>query len=416
MNRIKQLSDYDYTTALVCLFPILSLAYGKGYNLAALLLFLFSLISINSSKACWKIQQTRLICYCYLAYFFIFTFFMFLHGEKASYIDQTSRIVMVIPILLLIIHRGVKFQYLAAAFALGAIIAGLVATYQVYIVGMERAFSRGVGLWGKGYMPIQSGNAAIVLSMISLCFFIYFCQVKKWSYITLTLLGTVLGLFASLQSGSRGGWVFLPFALFYLAIQNRKLFSARVTLVLTLFILALITVTASTDNAVSSRFEQAFQDIEKHENNDTNTSIGLRLELWKSATYSISENPILGNSLATRLEQRQQQIRDGNIDFNPNYADWHAHNEYLEALSLRGGIGLLALLSIFFIPAYILNANKSESNLQLQTINQAGMTCLIMFSGFGLSQVYFNHNSGMIFYSFIISCFIAISIKLKHNN
>ena len=85
------------------------------------------------------------------------------------------------------------------------------------------------------------------------------------------------------------------------------------------------------------------------DNHDGNTSLGARFEMWKSALEMAKEKPLFGWGIQGATEKRKQEteekIATGNIgQFT------HAHNQYLDDLSKRGVVGLLALLAVLFIP------------------------------------------------------------------
>ncbi|MFQ9122081.1 MAG: O-antigen ligase family protein [Haemophilus parainfluenzae] len=77
--------------------------------------------------------------------------------------------------------------------------------------------------------------------------------------------------------------------------------------------------------------------------------LGARFEMWKSALEMAKEKPLFGWGIQGATEKRKQETKEriatGNIgQFT------HAHNQYLDDLSKRGIVGLLALLAVLFIP------------------------------------------------------------------
>ena len=68
--------------------------------------------------------------------------------------------------------------------------------------------------------------------------------------------------------------------------------------------------------------------------------------MWKSAIAMVKEKPLFGWGIQGATEKRKQETKEkvatGNIgQFT------HAHNQYLDDLSKRGIVGLLALLCCF---------------------------------------------------------------------
>ncbi len=422
INKMKLMKSKVHllVTILTCLFPIICLSFGKGYNYGATPLFLCAIFLLKETRIALSVPQVKLISLAFGGYFLVFVLAMLVHGESASYIDQTSRIVMALPVLLLLICYPPKLKWLMVSFMIGSIIAGCIALYQTQVQLMPRAFERfgpmGTTWWHKGYMPIQSGNIAMTLGIISLCFVLYFHKTKQTTWVIVGSLGALFGMLASFLSGSRGGWVLLPVALVYLVVSNTR-FSLK-TLTGAAVLLIFLIGCAASNNAVREhlRINEAINNISQYTNGDKNTSIGVRLELWKSAAIIIKQHPIFGLSKAQRIAEREQQVAAGIIELYTGAETYHAHNEYLEALSLRGLFGLVGLIAMLVTPIFIFMKNKNASHPELSAVNQAGIAASIMFIGYGLTQVFLGHNSGMIFYSFIMVTLLALSIRLKQNN
>ncbi|MFO6423876.1 O-antigen ligase family protein [Motilimonas sp. KMU-193] len=400
---------------LVCLFPIFCLSIGKGYNYGAALLFLWSIWMLKETRTALSIPHVKLITIVYSGYFLSFLLALIIHGEKASYIDQTSRFILALPILYAVVTFRPNIRWVMYSFMIGAFIAGFIALYQTQIQGIPRAFERagsGPIWWNKGYMPIQSGNMAMSLGVICLCFAFYFNTVAKKQIAVIALIASAFGMLASFLSGSRGGWVFLPFVLIYLVAANIN-FSKRV-LVITLVTMGIVGASIAQIPQVQHqlRIDQAIDDIQQYQDDSrVFSSIGIRFELFKSAILLAPSHLTIGISVKDRIELRREQVAAQLVSIHEGALNWHSHNQYLEALSLRGVIGLAALLALFTLPIYIFSRNKSPDP-QLTAINQAGISSTIMLWGYGLSQVFIGHNSGSIFTSIISLLFMGISISL----
>ncbi len=401
---------------LICLFPILCLSIGKGHNYGPALLLLWSIWMLKETRSALSIPQVKIICIVFGAYFLSFLAALIIHGEKASYIDQTSRLIMAIPILLAVVTYRPNIKWIMYSFLIGAFIAGCIALYQTQIQDLTRAFERfgsGPKWWNKGYMPIQSGNIAMSLGIISLCFAIYFNKVGEKKTAFIALLAASFGILASFLSGSRGGWVFLPFALLYLLIANFKHSKKAITIVIMLFSIAIISATTNSQIQQQLRIDQAINDLEHYQYGDNkNSSLGIRFEFIKSALIHIPDHLFIGVSTQQRTELRAQHNAEKLVNIPENAMSWHSHNQYLEALSLRGIIGLTALVALLVLPIIIFSVNNISTNPQLIAINQAGITSTIMIWGYSLSQVFIGHNSGSIFVSVTGVLLMGLSISL----
>ena len=107
-------------------------------------------------------------------------------------------------------------------------------------------------------------------------------------------------------------------------------------------------------------------------------------------------------------EIKEQQF-DGMISFFSN-----AHNQYLDDLSKRGIVGLLALLAVLFIPLRSFMKNLKTANNEIKLIATLGIAHILSVMIYGLSQGFLVHNSGTIFYFFLtIVFYTAIRTQQK---
>ena len=168
------------------------------------------------------------------------------------------------------------------------------------------------------------------------------------------------GIVGSLLSTARGGWVALPVLACRYSLYLSS-FSFK-TFFLTFFgiiVVASIGINQMPNNRIMERINVAQKDIQLYlDKNNGNTSLGARFEMWKSAIAMAKEKPLFGwgiqGATEKRKQERKKKIATGNIgQFT------HAHNQYLDDLSKRGIVGLLALLAVlFYSSAYLYEKAK----------------------------------------------------------
>ena len=101
-------------------------------------------------------------------------------------------------------------------------------------------------------------------------------------------------------------------------------------------------------------------------------------------------------------KKRKEKVATGNIgQFT------HAHNQYLDDLSKRGIVGLLALLAVLFIPLRAFMKKLNTKNDEVKLIATLGVAHVLSVMIYGLSQGFLVHNSGTIFYFFLTIVFYA---------
>lgn len=406
------------TSLAVCLFPILILAYGKGHNVAGILLVLPALFLIWPVKKAQISKDFKLLALCFFIYFLIFPLSSLVHGGSMSVTDRPSRFLLALFILLMLIKYPPRIHFIIAGFSIGSFIAGIGAIIQVYHLNLERAFMPIDGMknaWLKGYMPIQDGDIAMTLGSITLFFAFYLLKQRKTTPFILVLLASSFGFIASILSGSRGAWIVAPIILCGLAWNYSAIFKSKKIAISLVMLLTVTTFGLSQSTVVQKRIGQAFTDIAKLEQGNMNSSLGKRIVLWDSALTSTAEAPIFGLGYEGRVESRKAQVARGEMAQQSDY--WlqvHAHNEYLEALSVFGVIGFVALMGIFLIPLYFHIKHESEDDAQ-RVLNQAGIVNIIATMGYGMTQVFLGHNSGAIFYPVMVAIFLGASGAIQLN-
>lgn len=159
------------------------------------------------------------------------------------------------------------------------------------------------------------------------------------------------GSIAVLYSGSRATWLALflsTAAVLWIFRERRHALSSALAVSCTA--LAIGALTFAGTQIVPSRVEALVTDwrlMSEHGNYDT--SLGRRAELWRIGLAAVKESPLLGHGpQATR-----PLIRDGlrQIGLDAGYS--HLHNGFLTAWVEAGIIGMLSLMAVFGVAAYL---------------------------------------------------------------
>ncbi|MGD6736568.1 O-antigen ligase family protein [Photobacterium leiognathi subsp. mandapamensis] len=112
-------------------------------------------------------------------------------------------------------------------------------------------------------------------------------------------------IYISFISGTRCTWVFLPIAIFYLAFSKHQFISKKV-FVFTIFILCVGLLSLSQTQEVTKQIDSSNYDLTQSQTGNEYTSLGIIIELCKSAIYTTEQNPIIGlgyNGRETLIEK-----------------------------------------------------------------------------------------------------------------
>tara|TARA_R110001583_G_scaffold41292_2_gene131494 strand:- start:1039 stop:2265 length:1227 start_codon:yes stop_codon:yes gene_type:complete len=388
------------SSSLIFLYSASLLITGKSYSYIAIFLCIVSLLILpitlkNRLPSDFYKIGLSLVCYGLVT-----ALSLSILGGKLSNLDMPSRTLFILPAFIFLLSFPPKKEWLFMGILTGSFISGLIALYHYKILHI-RAFS------DFGYMVIQSGDIAMSLGIFSLIIALQYLKNKKTILVIVALICAFSGILASMLSGARGGWIIAPFVIIWLLIINRELISAKVGLTLAII---LVSSTLISHNIVDKRIKKAVQDITMlSEKNNSNSSLGARIEMWKSGVYNFIENPIFGIGYKDRQKHNQDLVQRKLVDpvvlkFN------RLHNSYLEELSIKGAVGLITLMLFFCISLYFF---ISKGNVKHNAFAQLGIAHIILVMGYCLTQNYINHHSGILQYLMYTIIFYSI---FYHNN
>jgi len=403
-NIISKLSA-NFIPILACLFPIFCLAYGKGYKAIPVILLLFSLSVLFSTPRKILTKNVIFLILAFMLYFCIFVFSALLNGDSLSRLDGPSRFILCIPIFMAILRYPPPFSWITKSLVIASYISGAAALVLVFYYGQGRAFTSGNDFFSKGYMPIQSGNIAMTFGILCWPITIYYLNKSALIISIICSFGTAFGILASYLSGSRGGWVFVPIAILFLFYVNRvgvrknskKTLAFIILTMPTLFMLTVINMTPTMQEK-ESRLDDISRDINTYKEGQSSSSTGVRFELWRDSFYTFIEAPLIGVGYKERLELRAKWLKEGIVTLPDWVKGSHSHNQFFEALAVRGSLGFIGLMGIFATPLFIFMKINKGVSMQQKTVAQCGALSVIMMMGYCLTQAMFRHNSGAIFY------------------
>ncbi|MDH3001186.1 hypothetical protein A1D23_12065 [Chelonobacter oris] len=400
--------------SLIILFFLSIFIFPGSYNYVPALLVLLAFIYLinnifrNRNRIRIDSDQKKLFL-SYGFYFGLFIASFWLNQGRLRELDNPSRIIFFLPVLLLLVDFNFNFKSLTYAIPFGALLAGLIGIYQRIYLDEPAAFLH--------MMQIQGGDISMSLGLFSLCTGIYWYQIKNKNMAALSFIFSLFGIVGSILSTARGGWIGVPFIILLILYLYRKSFSSRFFIsVFTVIILFLSSIMIfNNQTRILERLNSAHIEIVNYfEQNNGSTSVGARFDMWKSALIAIEQKPIFGWGIDNITELRKQQADQGIIS---EYAGKfnHAHNQFLDDTSKRGIIGLTALLTIFFIPLAFFTRTlcQAKENLELHYIGLLGIVHVLAVMFYGLSQTFFAHNSGNTFYFFLIIVFYAAIKNIK---
>ena len=387
----KELVMFRLTSVSVFLFPALALGVNSGYSLGAVILLLSSLWLLWKRPRLDLQRQDRLLIGVLLAYCLIFVLNMLYHGDPMREFDMPLRALLVIPVLLVLLAYPPSPGAWWSGLAIGAMAGAVVALIQ---------FTQAVPIRPQGATsnPIHYGNVSMLFGMLSLCGLDWARKQRYYiGWILLLLAGCIAGVFGSIISGSRGGWLALPFCFLILALYHARNHGRRyvlITLTLLLTLLALAYLVPR--SPVHERAVNVASELQKFEHTgDTGTSVGQRLVMWRTALDMSRQHVVLGLGRIGYMEQKDALVKAGKMSLGVA-AYTNAHNDYLDALVKRGIPGLLALLALFLVPLSLFARVLRDGPATARPFALGGVVLCTCYIIFGLTTTSLTLNIGII--------------------
>ena len=402
----KNMSGLERTsTAAAFLVPGVALTLQSGYSYGAALFLIGALASLHKwprvphDRATWWLVVSMLtMSLLWLS--------MADPSERSGQWDRPAKFVMAAACLLFATAYPPRPRPLFWGLIVGCLGAGAVAIWQVHVEGAPRAS----GFPTKHTNAIQWGNLALLMAVMLLVQASSIHQRFRWPVKLLAAVGVLAALHASVLSQSRGGWLALllaiPLGVFLLYQINPRAVGKAV---LGLFALLLL-VTALNYRVVAERMHIMEKEVQTYDaKGDASSSVGQRMEHWRFAVDMIKEKPVLGWGFGPYMEEKAARVAAGK--YQQSIVEYKfVHNEVLDVLVKCGIVGLIALLVFYALPIWMFWPTRERLarhadaavRAQVLALRLSGLSIPVLYIGFGLTQVFFAHNSGIMFYLFMV--------------
>jgi O-antigen ligase len=408
MIKKASLVEFRLVSAILFLFPVALLSLQGGSNFLFFILIIISIASLCKSGSAMRCEQWDADATAFglalaspvLAV--LISQIAHAHFSLSPY-DGPARFLLALPIY--VVLRNTKIQALTTiqyGFPLGTILALLL------FLGDKNSFVASRS--GSYFLNlIHFGDLALLLGFLSL-FCINFERKDRPLILILKVAGFLAGIFLSLRSGSRGGWVAVPVLCFWWIVLNNHKISLFKWLIAVSILVSVIISSYFCIDVVYSRAQEIFSDLYALEHGNKDTSIGVRLQLWKAAIYLFKEHPFFGLGPEGFKTMMLPLSQSGIL--TPMAAELgrgEVHNDLLARAAELGVIGVLSFLSLFLIPFFIfIRANKSDSRIKKKAA-VLGISLVTGFFVFGLTVEIFSLKMTLTFYSLTLTVLLALA-------
>ncbi len=324
-------------------------------------------------------------------------------------LDVLLRPLWAIPVLYLLIRVRTAEAFLWFGIALGAIVVGLSALYEFLSADN---FRRADG----GTSAITFGNTALLMGIISAVGAPYFRKFGNL-YLIIPVAALLLGLLASLLSGSRGGWVALPALILLLLWHFRRVGYGQASLITAVVLtVAIVSALALPQTGVTGRIDAAVMNFNQYVEDPVehgDTSVGIRLELWRAAWNMFLEQPVFGGGIGHSFNGfLQDEVALGN--YHPDVVvQTMPHNVFLDTLALQGLVGIAGLIGIWGALGAVFVKAARERETELRMLGTAGLAVLVSYCLFGLTDSVMGYGPPLVFFSLYSVLIVYLIVEAR---
>ena len=380
---------------LIFIFPIVIITLQVAGDLVLLILAMMGIyVAISQKLSPFIIKDIKVFSYLTFGYFIaicLSVLFSVQAAEIAHYIPRDLYFFFAPFIALALYKAEININYLIAGAKVSLLVLGGIIIYY--------GGGRNTGVMN----PAVFGNLAVLLFFIVLAF----SQHESFKRQIFTLISLLFGCIAIIGSGTRGAWLscllLVGVYLYFIFKQKTKL-NLRSKIIL-LFVIVITFSVASLNETLQNRVQNGYTQISNWIDGDESpSSVGLRLNMYKKAIDNIKDVPFFGYGLRTSNENlfRNDSSSMGVISARFN----HLHNAFLTNY-YNGGIFLLgALLLILFVPMLIFL--KANSQNRENPVFIAGVLLTVGYASIGMINILLGDTYMNGFYTFFLAIFTLL--------
>ena len=211
------------------------------------------------------------------------------------------------------------------------------------------------------------GSLTLLFSLISIASLNFFWQKLSLSHRIFMLITVLSGLYLSVMSGSRTGWLVIPLFLSIwlrgFAWQQHGKKRANIGAIL---LLGGILLFIPLQPILSEKIYLALSEIRNYHWNSLNpdNSVGMRISFYRMAVYYFLENPFRGwGDLGWMKLMNSREISQYATEFTKAYPKNGFHNEVLTNAVRSGVWGLISSVALLLLPViFALNIHLKSTN------------------------------------------------------
>ncbi len=324
--------------------------------------------------------------------FFMIVFVMMVYSVFSYYYHGSSsrelRAIIGCFIFISILPRGIVSEVFVKLLVVMSSISAFVSTFyfSVYLQLSRDA-------WPINAIP----HGAMVASVAVFSLVFIFNSNKKSDYIVFTL-SFFMSVVAVMLNQSRGIWLALILSSVVVVAFNIRIKDIKIKHIMVVFTLITLGLYMAYPK-VKERLYQTKNEIIQIKSGDINTSLGIRFQLWKAASITALNHPVIGSG--DLYHQDLKKLADEGYVSKQTAEYTHYHNQYLDKLVKSGVLGLVLLFCVILIPLTITSGTYRQMTIGL----------VLIYAIASLTDIPFSHGISLLMYLFSVAMFERMKTK-----
>lgn len=323
-----------------------------------------------------------------------------------SELEKLLRFALALPVLWLLLRapqdwlKQIQWSILTGALAGSAML----------IVTMKLWGREAVAEIGGRYNAVAFANMTLLFGMMSLLS-IRWGPSKPWPHFAtgLKVLAFGLSVWATWLSQTRSSWMLLPILALVFLLGLRG-WSRRHKAYCALAVSVALVVSAAGLWHFSSRMQAVKTDLQDFATStDRDSSLGIRLQLWRASIEMFKKSPVVGVGPSNFRKELAELETRGVVSREVVEGFGEPHNDLLAALSGYGLLGLLSMLALYLVPAYIFLRRVASDDRVIRVGAQLGLLFCLGYCAFSLTEMMFRNMRSVPTYSLIVVALIALT-------
>jgi O-antigen ligase len=418
INPFRKEFTHAVTMWAIFLFPITFLTVRHGVHISLFVLALmavYHLWSGNAPSIRFNYPFDAVILLTFAGLFISVLLSQIFRGAiQFAAFDGPSRLLIAGIVLLFLRHLNIPYvKVLGIAIPVGLICVFLSVQLDSKVYWDGRYATYFVD-------PNTLGSQTFILGTLSLL--LIRCGEKKSNaLIAIQVIGGLLGIYVSIGSGSRGGWLTAPFIFLFIFFLNlRDISRANISqkkkmrlqaAAICISIITFCLIGFYTSDKLSARVLVGYSDVRNWlTGSDLNGSIGTRLSMWKLSFQLAGESLLFGYGEEKNMMEVLQNS-PLNIAINQNAINTMAiagpHSDILSKLLSAGLFGLGAYLSLLLLPFSIFWKYRNALDFDVMQAARIGLFYITGIFIAGLSNEQLSLKYLCTFYGLMIALLLA---------